>query len=126
MFISSAAAQTAAVPPGPSLVTNLIPFLLMGVVFYFLLIRPQQQQRKKHLAMVNAVSRGDTVLTAGGILGKVVKAPDGDECVVEIADGVQVSVVKQTLTDVRPKGGMAKPANDVPAKASAKPTKKRG
>ena len=122
MFLSSAAAaQPAAVPPGPSLLTNLIPFLLMGVVFYFLLIRPQQQQRKKHLEMVQAVKRGDTVLTAGGILGKVVRAPDGDECTVEIAEGVQVSVVKQTLTDVRPTGGMAKPANDTPTK----PTKKR-
>ena len=121
MFFSSAHAQGAAAPPGPSLIANLIPFLLMGLVFYFLLIRPQQQQRKKHLEMVSAVKRGDTVLTAGGILGKVVKAPDGDECTVEIADGVQVSVVKATLTDVRPKGAMAKPANDAPAK----PTKKR-
>ena len=121
MLISSAATQTAgAPPPGPSFVTSLIPFLLMGLVFYFLLIRPQQQQRKKHLEMVSGVKRGDTVLTAGGILGKVVKAPEGDECTVEIAEGVQVSVVKQTLTDVRPKGQMAKPANDAPTKSAKK------
>ena len=120
MFFSSAYAQEAAAPGAPSLIANLIPFLLMGLVFYFLLIRPQQQQRKKHMAMVQAVKRGDTVLTAGGILGKVVKAPEGDECTVEIAEGVQVNVVKATLTDVRPKGGMAKPANDAPAKPSKK------
>ena len=120
MFFSSAYAQEAGAAGTPSLIANLIPFLLMGLVFYFLLIRPQQQQRKKHMAMVQAVKRGDTVLTAGGILGKVVKAPEGDECTVEIAEGVQVNVVKATLTDVRPKGGMAKPANDAPAKPSKK------
>lgn len=120
MFFSSAYAQTAgAAPAGPGLIGSLIPFLLMGLVFYFLLIRPQQQQRKKHLEMVSAVKRGDTVLTAGGILGKVVRAPDGDECTVEIAEGVQVTVVKQTLTDVRPKGAM-KAANDAPAKTPKK------
>lgn len=120
MFFSSAYAQTAGTTAGPGLLANIVPFLLMGLVFYFLLIRPQQQQRKKHLEMVSGVKRGDTVLTAGGILGKVVKAPDGDECTVEIAEGVQVNVVKATLTDVRPKGAMAKPANDAPAKPSKK------
>ena len=120
MFFSSAYAQEAGAAGTPSLIANLIPFLLMGLVFYFLLIRPQQQQRKKHLEMVSAVKRGDTVLTAGGILGKVVKAPDGDECTVEIAEGVQVNVVKATLTDVRPRGAMAKPANDAPAKSTKK------
>lgn len=120
MLFSSAYAQTAGTAAqGPGLIGSLIPFLLMGLVFYFLLIRPQQQQRKKHLAMVAGVKRGDTVLTAGGILGKVVRAPDGDECTVEIAEGVQVTVVKQTLTDVRPRGGM-KAANDAPAKTPKK------
>ena len=126
MFLSSAAAATPAGVPssGSVMLTNIIPFLLMGVVFYFLLIRPQQQQRKRHLEMVSNVKRGDTVLTAGGILGKVIKAPEGDECTVEIAEGVQVAVVKQTLTDVRPKGQMAKPANDAPPKPT-RPSKKR-
>ena len=119
MFFSTAYAQDAV--PGPSPLAQIIPFLLMGLVFYFLLIRPQMQQRKRHMAMVDGIKRGDQVVTAGGLLGKVVRAGDGPEVTVEIADGVQVSVVKATLTDVRPKGGMAKPANDAPAK----PAKKR-
>ena len=72
---------------------------------YFLLIRPQQQQQKKLREKINAVRRGDTVVTAGGILGRVVKAgaAEDPEVLVEIADNVQVKVLKTTLTDVRPK-----------------------
>ncbi|WOI52002.1 preprotein translocase subunit YajC [Parvularcula sp. LCG005] len=101
MFFSQAMAQTTDAAPGPSGLSTLIPFVLMFVVFYFLLIRPQQNARKKHMEMVKGVQRGDQVVTSGGILGKVVRASDGDEIVVEIAEGVQVTVVKQTLTDVR-------------------------
>ena len=110
MFLSTAYAQDAA-PAAPSAFSSLIPLLLMGLVFYFLLIRPQSQARKRHLAMVSSVKRGDQVVTAGGLLGKVVRAgADSDECVVEIADGVQVTVVKATLTDVRGKDGASKAA----------------
>ncbi|MBB4660350.1 preprotein translocase subunit YajC [Parvularcula dongshanensis] len=114
MFLSAAYAQDAAAQQ-PNFFTSLIPFVLMAVVFYFLLIRPQQQARKKHQAMVAGVKRGDEVLTSGGILGKVVKAPEGDECTIEIAEGVQVRVVKATLTDVRGKGTAAA----APAKTKA-------
>lgn len=100
MFITPAFAQEAAVQ-APNPFFQLIPFILMAVVFYFLLIRPQQQARKRHQEMVSAIKRGDTVVTAGGLVGKVVKAPDGEEATVEIADGVQVTVVKSTLSDVR-------------------------
>ena len=106
MFFSTAYAQDAV--PGPSPLAQIIPFLLMGLVFYFLLIRPQMQQRKRHMAMVDGIKRGDQVVTAGGLLGKVVRAGDGPEVTVEIADGVQVTVVRATITDVRGRDGQSK------------------
>ena len=81
------------------------PLLLIFVIFYFLLIRPQQQRVKTHQQMVDSVRRGDTVVTAGGIVGKVAKVKDDGELMVEIADNVQVRVLKSTLTEVRAKGG---------------------
>lgn len=83
---------------------QIMPIILLFGIFYFLLIRPQQQRMKKHQEMVNAVRRGDTVVTAGGLVGKVTKVKDDGEVMVEIADDVQVRVVKATLTDVRSKG----------------------
>jgi preprotein translocase subunit YajC len=79
--------------------------LPMIAIFYFLLWRPQSQRQKQLRGMVDNLRRGDTVVTAGGILGKVVKAAgtDDTEILVEIADGVQVRVVKSTITDVRAK-----------------------
>jgi preprotein translocase subunit YajC len=81
---------------------------LLGLIFYFLLIRPQQQRMKTHQAMVNSVKRGDTVVTAGGLVGKVAKVKDDSEVLVEIADNVQVRVLKSTLTEVRSRGGETK------------------
>ena len=81
------------------------PLLLIFVIFYFLLIRTQQQRVKTHQTMVESVRRGDTVVTAGGIVGKVAKVKDDGELMVEIADNVQVRVLKSTLTEVRSKGG---------------------
>jgi preprotein translocase subunit YajC len=79
--------------------------LPMIAIFYFLLWRPQSQRQKALRALVDNLKRGDTVVTAGGILGRVVKSPAaGDtEVLVEIADNVQVRVVKGTITDVRTK-----------------------
>ncbi len=84
--------------------TSLIPLVLLFGIFYFLIIRPQQQRLKAHQAMVAAVKRGDTVVTAGGLIGKVSKVKDDGELLVEIADNVQVRVLKSTLTEVRSKG----------------------
>jgi preprotein translocase subunit YajC len=84
--------------------TSLIPLILLFGIFYFLIIRPQQQRVKAHQAMVAAVKRGDTVVTAGGLIGKVSKVKDDGEVLVEIADNVQVRVLKSTLTEVRSKG----------------------
>ncbi|MEM6747618.1 MAG: preprotein translocase subunit YajC [Pseudomonadota bacterium] len=102
ILISTANAQDAAVP-APNPIVQLVPFILIMVVFYFLIFRPQNQQRKKHQEMVNSVKRGDTVVTSGGLVGKVTKASDEPEIKVEIADGVQVTVMKGTLADVRAK-----------------------
>jgi len=84
--------------------------LPMIAIFYFLLWRPQSQRQKQLRAAVDNLCRGDTVVTSGGILGKVVKtaSPEDTEILVEIADNVQVKVVKATLTDVRPKNADAK------------------
>jgi preprotein translocase subunit YajC len=83
--------------------------LPMIAIFYFLLWRPQSQRQKQLRAMVDNLRRGDTVVTAGGILGKIVKASNTDdsEILVEIADNVQVKVLKATLTDVRAKSQVA-------------------
>jgi len=85
-------------------ISTMVPLLLLFGIFYFLLIRPQQQRVKTHQQMVEAVRRGDTVVTAGGLIGKVAKVKDDGELMVEIADNVQVRVLKSTLTEVRVKG----------------------
>ena len=85
-------------------VSTLVPLVLLFGIFYFLLIRPQQQRLKAHQALVASVKRGDTVVTAGGLIGKVAKVKDDGAIMVEIADNVQVRVLKSTLTEVRSKG----------------------
>ena len=85
-------------------------FILIGLIFWFLMIRPQQQRMKAHRAMIDAVKKGDSVVTGGGIVGKVTKV-EADLVEVEVAAGVKVKVVKATLTDITPLG-TAKPAND--------------
>jgi preprotein translocase subunit YajC len=108
MFISPAYAQAAGAAPNPLI--QLLPFVLVFVFFYFLIIRPQSQARKKHMEMINNVKRGDTVVTSGGIVGKVSKVLDGDEIMVELADNVVVKVIRSTLSDIRNKP--TPPAND--------------
>jgi preprotein translocase subunit YajC len=84
-------------------VSTLVPLVLLFGIFYFLLIRPQQQRVKAHQALVASVKRGDTVVTAGGLIGRVSKVKDDGEIMVEIAENVQVRVLKSTLTEVRSK-----------------------
>ncbi|MDR3521801.1 MAG: preprotein translocase subunit YajC [Acidocella sp.] len=102
MLISSAYAQTAAA--APSSISGLVqfaPILLIMVVFYFLLIRPQQAQAKELKLKQSALTRGDKVVTAGGIVGVVKKVTDGStEVDVEIAPNVTVSIVRSTITQV--------------------------
>ena len=105
-----AADAGAAAPAGAAgFFVSVFPFLLIFVIFYFLLIRPQQKRMKAHQAMLAAVKRNDTVVTSGGLIGKVTKV-DETEVEVELAQGVRVRVVKGMLAEVRQTG--AKPAND--------------
>jgi len=85
--------------------TTIAPLIFIFGIMYFLLIRPQQQRMKQHKQMVENVRRGDTVVTAGGIVGRVTKVgqPEDPEITVEIADNVQIRVVKSTLGEVRAK-----------------------
>jgi preprotein translocase subunit YajC len=104
MLISDAYAQAAAGSPGAGdFFIQLVPFILIIAIMYFLVLRPQQQRVKAHQQMVAALKRGDVVVTAGGIVGKVVKVLENDEVMVEIADEVRIRVVKATIADVRSK-----------------------
>ena len=112
MLISPAYAQAAggaAQQSGIAGFLGLAPLFLVFIVFYFLMIRPQQRRMKTLQNAVSAVKRGDSVVTAGGLLGKVTKVEDAF-VEVEIAPNTRVRVVKATLAEVNPLGG--KPAND--------------
>ena len=114
MFATPAFAQTAAGAAGAggfdfSQLQTFAPLVLIAVMFYFMILRPQQKRAKEHQAMIAAVKRGDTVVMSSGMIGKVSKVEDA-EVQVEIAPGVNVKVVKSTLSEVRTRGEPA--AND--------------
>ncbi len=105
LLIPPAFAQDAALPAGPlgglAQYAGILPFILVFGVFYFLLMRPQQQRQKQLKATVAALKRGDRIVTAGGILGTVQRARDGaSEIEVEIATGVRVMVLRDTISSV--------------------------
>lgn len=101
MIISPAYAQTAAAGGGAgSAFAQILPLIFIFLIMYFLLIRPQQKKMKELRAMVEALRRGDQVLTQGGIVGKVTKVGDDNMIDVEIASGVVVKVVKSTVVSV--------------------------
>jgi len=91
---------------------QLLPLVLIFVVFYFLLIRPQQKKMKTHRTMVAALKRGDKVITGGGLVGTVTKVSDGNEVLVEIADGVRVKVMRHTIQEILTKPAPASKAGD--------------
>ncbi len=96
---------------------QLAPLLLILVIFYFLLIRPQQQRMKTHQAMITNLKRGDTVVTSGGLIGKI-RSVDDNEARVELAPNVEVRVIKATISEVRAKTEPA-PANDTAKKSDS-------
>lgn len=110
MFITPAFAQTAAGGSTDFLV-QLMPIVLMFIIFYFLLFRPQQQRMKQHRELLANVRRGDTVVTSGGIVGKITKVIDDRELEVEIASDTRVRVVRHMITEVRAKGETVKDAS---------------
>src|SRR5208337_4546271 len=90
------------------MITSLLPLILIVVIMYFLVFRPQQQKLKQHQAMVKALRRGDTVVTNGGLVGKVTKVVDDDHIEIEISDGVRVRHLRTSVSEVRAKGEPAK------------------
>ncbi len=100
MFVSPAFAQTAGGPGAGAAFAQFLPIILIMIIFYFLLLRPQQKKAKEHRAMLEALRRGDQVVTSGGIVGKVTKVMDDGMVEVEIADTVKVKVVKSTIGQV--------------------------
>ncbi|MBI1204411.1 MAG: preprotein translocase subunit YajC [Rhodopseudomonas sp.] len=89
---------------------QLLPFILIFVIMYFLILRPQQKRVKSHAEMVKNVRRGDSVITNGGLVGKVTKVVDDDQIEIEIADGVRIRQIRAMITDVRSKGEPVKDA----------------
>ena len=100
MFATPAFAQAAGGAGAGSAFASFIPLILIFAIMYFLLIRPQQKKMKEHKAMVEALRRGDQVLTQGGIIGKVTKVQEDGTIEVEIADGVKVKVLRHTIAQV--------------------------
>lgn len=95
---AQATADAAATTLGSSPFASVLPLVMIFVVFYFLLIKPQQKRLKEHQSTLAALKKGDKVVTAGGIIGKITKLGDADTITVEIAGGVEVSVVKSTVS----------------------------
>jgi preprotein translocase subunit YajC len=104
MFISPAYAQATGAPAMGDFVGMILPLVMIMVVFWFLLIRPQQRKMKDHQDMISKVARGDTVVTNGGLIGRVAKVVDDKELLVEVGENVKVRVLRQGISDVRAKG----------------------
>ena len=100
MLISAAYAQGTGIFDNQSTLIQFLPLVLIFVVFYFLLIRPQQRKAKDHKTMLDALRRGDRVVTGGGIIGTVARVENPEEVTVDIADGVRVRVLRSTISNV--------------------------
>ena len=98
-----------------SMIIQFMPLILIIVIMYFLILRPQQKRAKSHQDMVKNLRRGDTVITSGGLVGKVTKVVDDDQVEIEVAEGVRVRQVKTMVADVRVKG---EPVKDEKSTAS--------
>ena len=104
MFVTPAFAQGSSPFGGDNMLIQLLPFVLIFVIMYFLILRPQQKKTRDHQELVKNLRRGDTVITSGGLVGKVTKVVDEDQIEVEIADGVRVRQVRSMVSGVRAKG----------------------
>jgi preprotein translocase subunit YajC len=101
MLISPAYAQATAPAAGGDMFMSLLPLVLVFAIFYFLLIRPQQTKMKQHRQMLENLKKGDQIVTAGGIVGKIVRIEQSDNTLaVEVAPNVQVKVIRQTVADL--------------------------
>ncbi|MBH0239002.1 preprotein translocase subunit YajC [Methylobrevis albus] len=105
MFVTPAFAQAAADPMGTTgFLIQIMPFLLIFVIMYFLIIRPQRQRQKAHLEMIKNLRRGDTVVTSGGLIGKIVKIVDDTELQLDVGEGTKVRIARSFVQDLRAKG----------------------
>jgi preprotein translocase subunit YajC len=105
-FVNQAFAATTATPDAGlfgGTITGLLPIVLIFVIMYFLILRPQQQKQRQHREMIANVRRGDTIVTSGGLIGKVAKV-DETEIQVEIAEEMRVRIVRSMIAEVRAKG----------------------
>lgn len=100
MLITPAYAQAAGSAGGSDMLVQIAPLALIFVVFYFFLIRPQQQKAKQQRSMLEAIRRGDRVVTGGGIIGTVAKVVNNEEVQIDLADNVRVRVVRSTISQV--------------------------
>ena len=116
-MITPAFAQTTGAGGG-DILGLFFPLILVFGIFYLLVFRPQQKRMKEHQAMIDAVKRGDTIVTSGGLVGKVTKVVDDDQVEFEIADGVRVRQMRQMISGVRAKGEPAKESAKDEASAS--------
>ena len=108
MLITPAYAQAAGAGDTSGMLMSLLPFALIFVIMYFLILRPQQKKVRDHADLVKNIRRGDTVVTSGGLVGKVTKVVDDDQIEFEIADGVRVRQMRSMVSGVRAKGEPAK------------------
>lgn len=104
MFITPAFAQATGPEGALGMVQLFLPLILIFGIMYFLIIRPQRQRMRQHQEMVKGLRRGDTVITAGGLIAKVTKVIDDGEIEVQLAEGVKARVVRSTIAEVRAKG----------------------
>ena len=110
MFVTPAFAQAApGAGGGGDLLLTLMPFIAIFAIMYFLIIRPQRQKMKAHDEMVKALRRGDTIVTSGGLIGKIARVVDDNEIQVDLAESVRVRLLRTSILEVRTKG---EPAND--------------
>lgn len=109
MTSASLIVLSAAAAGAPPAWTSFIPFVGMGLVFWFFLLRPQMQQQKAQKAKIDGLKKGDQVVTAGGLIGRIVKVDDA-HVELELGSNVKVRAVRSTIADVLQPGG--KPAND--------------
>ncbi len=123
MFVTPAYAQTAIGGGGSDLLVSLFPFVAIFAIMYFLIIRPQRQQAKKRSEMLDNIRRNDSVITGGGLIGKVTKVSD-HEVEVEIATGVKVKALRSMITEVRVKGEVTSGEAKKPRKTSKTPKTK--
>lgn len=103
MFVTPAYAQAGA-PGGADMLVQFLPFILIFVIMYFLIIRPQRLKAKRHQEMIANLRRGDTVVTSGGLIGKVAKVVDESEIQLDLAENVRVRLARGMIAEVRSKG----------------------